>query len=155
MRRLRVFAFVAAFAGLLVSWQRVPISPEVAHAQNSNEVQAAFLIRFGVSAGAAEKWDGSLKIDGGRLVGLDPWQFDEFVHLVAFNRKLERSYPPSSDLSVRDSEYRTFNRVLALPSGEQPDNVNSMSTPTIARVSRPGDEKAQPVLQPRSAERRN
>jgi hypothetical protein len=64
---------------------------------------------------------------------VEPWQLDQFTHLVAFNRKLERDYPPTSDAKFQKSDYRRYNRLLALPSGEMPDNISAMGKPTIAK----------------------
>jgi hypothetical protein len=66
-----------------------------------------------------------------------PWEFPELpdssVHLVAFNRRLDRAYTPSADFAPGKSEFRKFNRLLALPSGEQPDSRSAMGAPRIAR----------------------
>ncbi|MCP5110280.1 MAG: hypothetical protein GY953_05550, partial [bacterium] len=39
--------------------------------------EESFLIRFGAGDSEAREWNGSVNVTGGRLVSVDPWQFDE------------------------------------------------------------------------------
>jgi len=71
--------------------------------------------------------------DGNGFGDEDPFQFDEFTHIFALSRQVTEAFPPSEDLQVRRSDYRTYTRLLCLPSGEMPDQPDSLTGPFLGK----------------------
>jgi len=60
-----------------------------------------------------------------------PWDLDVFAHLFALTRATDAEYPRSDNVQFRRTDYRRYNRVLAFPSGEMPDNTQNLVRPRI------------------------
>ncbi|MFQ5845826.1 MAG: hypothetical protein ACE5JG_12655, partial [Planctomycetota bacterium] len=71
--------------------------------------------------------------DGDGEGDFDSFEFDHFVHLVAMGEQVATTVVPADDLDPRIPDFRRLPRLIAFPSGEFLDNIDSLSKPQIAR----------------------
>ena len=67
-----LLAFVSVAVGL---WLGGPDHPPPTIVQAAETGHQAFLVRFGVDDDQPRDWSGDIRVENGRVRGLDPWQF--------------------------------------------------------------------------------
>ncbi|HUG82726.1 MAG TPA: hypothetical protein VML01_13735 [Bryobacterales bacterium] len=80
---VRISIVVALIGTTTWFWLGRPDSSPTALAQTATANQQAFLIRFGVNDAQPRDWSGEVRVENGRVVGLDPWQFSKGDELLS------------------------------------------------------------------------
>ncbi len=80
---LRIGGILALIAVAAWLWFAQPNSPSTAVVQAAETDELAVFVRLGVDDDQPRDWSGEVRVENGRLTGLDPWQFGEGDELLS------------------------------------------------------------------------